>query len=139
MLYMKICNKHTHYTRNKIHETKLFETCFLWLSTTKNLKSKDILNEFQGKFHHAPSENPGLPSQKILHFFFFFFWKLWDVMEQLQFKDHHCFTVGPRVLKAIKKIKMKNTKDREKKISYITVHTMVKPDIFWVKEKNKVC
>ena len=36
------------------------------------------------------------------------------------------------------KIRMKNTKNPKSMISYLTVHTMVKPDIFWVKEKNKV-
>ena len=35
------------------------------------------------------------------------------------------------------KIKIKNKKNRKSKISYITVQ-MVKADIFWVKEKNKV-
>ena len=34
--------------------------------------------------------------------------------------------------------KMKNTKNRNSKISYLTVQSMVKADIFWVKEKNKV-
>ena len=36
------------------------------------------------------------------------------------------------------KIKMINTKNQKSKISYLTVHAMVKPDIFWVKETNKV-